>query len=154
MSDRISTSPIHGITLADGVSIARIRLRWTFSRASGPGGQAVNKLSTRATLRVAIADIRELPPDAAARLRQLAGSRLTQDDEIVISAETYRSQLDNKEACVERLAHLVSRSMIRPKVRRKKKPKRSMIEKRLPSKRRQSEKKSLRKGRRAGGAEG
>jgi ribosome-associated protein len=151
MPDRDSNSPFHGISLAEGVSIARNRLGWSFSRASGPGGQAVNKLSTRATLRVAIADIRGLPTDAAQRLRQLAGSRLTQDDEIVISAETHRSQLDNKESCVERLAHLVSRAMIRPKVRRKKKPTRSMIEKRLQAKRRQSEKKSLRKGRRAGG---
>ena len=143
------TSSDRGLSLADGVSIAPGRLRWTFSRASGPGGQAVNKLSTRATLRVAVSDLRGLAADAADRLRQLAGSRLTQGDEIVISAETYRSQLDNKQACVERLTHLVSRAVIRPKIRRKKRPTRSMIEKRLQSKRRQSEKKSTRQGRRS-----
>lgn len=146
MPDLDATSHDHGVALADGVSIARNRLGWTFSRASGPGGQAVNKLSTRATLRVSIGDIRGMPPDAAQRLRQLAGARLTQGDEIIISAETYRSQLDNKEACLERLSHLVSRAMIRPKIRRKKKPTRSMIERRLQSKRRQSQKKGLRRG--------
>ena len=68
-------------------------------------------------------------------------------NEILIEAETYRSQLDNKQACIERLESIIKQAMVRPKVRRKKKPSRGMIEKRLESKRRIGEKKKFRRGR-------
>src|SRR5690606_23893594 len=83
------------VEFAPGVSVARSDLRFTFSRSGGPGGQAVNKLSTRAELRVAVDAIEGVDDAAAARLRRLAGKRLNQSDEIVLHAETYRSQLDN-----------------------------------------------------------
>ena len=134
-----------------GVWIARNDLQFTFSRSSGPGGQAVNKLSTRATLRVQVQAIHGLDDAARDRLRALAGKRLTQRDEILIDAETHRSQLDNKLATLEKLTGMVRSAMKRPKVRRKSKPTRSMIEKRLASKRRASEKKSLRQSKRTRG---
>jgi ribosome-associated protein len=137
------------LEFGSGEWIARSDLRFTFSRSSGPGGQAVNKLSTRATLRVAVNAIQGLDDAARDRLRALAGKRLTQDDDILIDAETHRSQLDNKLACIEKFTAMVRSAMKRPKVRRKSKPTRSMIEKRLASKRRTSEKKLLRQTRRA-----
>jgi ribosome-associated protein len=146
MKDSSAQDFAGGGDIAPGVRIAPGGRRFTFSRSSGPGGQAVNKLSTRATLRVAVADLRGLDEHAAHRLRTLAGARLTQGDEIVISSDTSRSQLDNKNACVARLAAMVRQALVRPKIRKKRKPTRSMIEKRLKSKRRQSEKKSLRRG--------
>jgi ribosome-associated protein len=136
-----------GIELAPGVRIAAGNLRFSFSRSSGPGGQAVNKLNTRATLRVTISGVRGLDEHAVARLRKLAGSRLTRNDEIVISAETSRSQLDNKNECLARLSELVARAFRRPRKRTRTKPTRAMIERRLQSKRRQSQKKTLRQGR-------
>jgi ribosome-associated protein len=138
----------NAVVFAPGVWIAPANLRFAFSRSSGPGGQAVNKLSTRAELRVAVRDIHGMDDHAAARLRASAGRRLTQEDEIIIQAETYRSQLDNKQACLDRLDSMVKQALIRPKKRRKTKLSRSMIEKRLESKRRQSQKKSGRGDRR------
>ena len=146
MNDSIAQDFAGGRDIAPGVRIAPGGLRFTFSRSSGPGGQAVNKISTRATLRVAVADILGLDDHAAHRLRTAAGARLTKGDEIVISADTSRSQLDNKNECIARLAAMVRQAMVRPKIRKKRKPTRSMIEKRLKSKRRHSEKKGQRRG--------
>jgi ribosome-associated protein len=143
--------PESALELAPGVWIARSDLDFTFSRSSGPGGQAVNKLSTRAQLRVAVGVIQGLDEPAAARLRRLAGKRLTQEDEILLEAQTYRSQLDNKQLAIERLQQLVTAALVRPKVRRKKKPTRAMKEKRLAGKRLQSEKKQSRREKRSGG---
>lgn len=134
--------------LPTGISVRPDGLRFVFSRASGPGGQAVNKISSRATLRVAVMDILGLDVLASTRLRQLAGHRLNDADEIVISADTSRSQLDNKGECVKRLSSLIAQAMKPPTLRKKSKPTRSMIRKRLESKRKQSEKKGARKGRR------
>ena len=141
------------LRVVPSVWIERGDLHFAFSRSGGPGGQAVNKISTRAQLRVAVGAIRGLPDDAAARLRHLAGRRLTADDELLIAAETFRSQQDNKWACIERLQALIAAALVRPKVRKKKKPSRSMIEKRLKGKRMQSEKKQVRRDRRARGDE-
>ena len=78
------------------------------------------------------------------RLRKFAGRRLTKNDEIVIHAESSRSQLDNKNDCIRRLRELVARAAIAPKSRKKKKPTKAMIERRLEKKRKQSEKKTRR----------
>lgn len=139
------------LEIAAGVLVRRHALRFAFSRASGPGGQAVNKLSTRAELRVLIADIEGLPPDAADRLRTIAGQRLTQADEIVLHAQDSRSQLDNKQACLDRLAVMIRSALVRPKRRRKTKPSRSKVEKRLESKRRIGATKKQRRNRPSGG---
>lgn len=141
------------VEFALGVWIERDALRFGFSRASGPGGQAVNKISSRAQLHVSIRDIHGLDDHAAARLRRLAGRRLTQDDELLIQAQTHRSQHDNKQECIDRCSELVRAALVRPKPRKKSKPTRGMIERRLESKRRQSQKKGSRRGRPARGGE-
>jgi len=148
MSAFEARQPESAIALGDGAWISRNALHFSFSRSSGPGGQAVNKLSTRAQLRVRLSDVHGLDDAARSRLRHLAGRRLTRDDELLIEAETFRSQLDNKNACLERLEGLVRAALIRPRVRKKKRPTRAMIQKRLDSKRRQSEKKEIRRSRR------
>lgn len=154
MRDDHKIGAASGLTVFGGqrkATIAPGELRFTFARSGGPGGQAVNKINTKAVLRVAIASIQGLDEGDLHRLRALAGRRMTQDDEIVIAAETHRSQSDNKHECLARLRDLVAAALTRPKVRRKKKPTRSMIEKRLASKRRSSEKKMSRRGRKLRG---
>lgn len=148
MTALLPDQPDASISLGASAWIHRADLRYSFSRSSGPGGQAVNKLSTKAQLRVSISDIRNLDHAAAHRLRRLAGRRLTDNDEILIEAQTFRSQLDNKEESLRRLSDLVAVAQVRPKIRRKKKPTRSMIEKRLKAKRQSSEKKSRRRAKR------
>jgi ribosome-associated protein len=137
--------PPNAEPLAAGVWVHPEDLRYRFTRSSGPGGQAVNKLSTRAELRVAVAAVRGLDDDGRGRLRRLAGRRLTADDEILLHADTHRSQLDNRRACLERLRDLVTRAARRPKRRRRTRPSRAMIERRLTAKRRTSEKKQQRR---------
>jgi ribosome-associated protein len=134
--------------LPEGISIRPGGLQFVFSRSSGPGGQAVNKISSKATLRVAIDDLIGLDEHAVARLRKIAGHRLTDSGDILISADTSRSQLDNKRECVERLSALIAQAFRPPKHRKKSKPTRSMIRKRLESKRKQSQKKGERRARR------
>lgn len=132
------------IVLGKGIHVLRADIRFAFSRSGGPGGQNVNKLNTRAELRVSVCDIVGMNKAAQDRLRKGAGRRLTKNDEIVIHAESSRSQLDNKNDCLKRLRELAAHAAIAPKPRKKKKPTRAMKEKRLEKKRKQSEKKSRR----------
>jgi len=131
--------------LAPDVWIAAAGVRFAFSRSSGPGGQAVNKLSTRAELRVAVDSIEGLSQQVRTRLRALAGRRLTQGDEIVIVAESERSQLDNRRAAVDRLRALVADALAIPKPRRPTRPTRGAVEKRLDAKRRTGVRKQQRR---------
>jgi len=133
------------LELGPGVTIAAADVAFSFSRSSGPGGQAVNKLCTRAELRVTVEAIAGLSELVRRRLRDLAGHRLTKADEILIVAETERSQLDNRRECVKRLRALVAQAMAVPKKRRPTRPSRSSIEKRLETKRQQSGRKQARR---------
>lgn len=143
-SQPAQTIPADAVRFTAKVWVRESDLRFSFSRSSGPGGQAVNKVNTRAELRVHIDAIRNMTAAQVARIRRLAGQRLTNDDELVIHAQTYRSQLDNRRACVDRLEELVKEAC-RPRKRRKPtRPSRGAIERRLASKRRQSEKKKNR----------
>ncbi len=124
------------LTLAPGVAVARSALRFSFDRSSGPGGQNVNKVATRATLRIEIATLRgAMPADAVARLIALAGDRVNKAGELVLHDESTRSQRRNREACVERLAQLVAQAMVRPRPRHATRVPRSQRRKRLENKR-------------------
>lgn len=132
------------LQIAPGVWVAPTTLRFSFVGSSGPGGQNVNKRSTKAVLRVAVGEL-GLRPGVGARLRALAGQRLTNEDELVISSDEHRSQRRNKDACTELLRALLVEASVRPKVRRPTKPSRGSVERRIESKKQRGEIKSNRK---------
>ena len=139
------TRPDGALDLGPGVWVDEGAVRFAFSRSGGPGGQLVNKLSTKAELRVAVESIVGLSPQAEARLRLLAGRRLTQGGELVLVASTSRSQQDNKQACLQRLRALVAEALDVPRPRKATRPSRASVERRLADKRRASEKKESRR---------
>jgi ribosome-associated protein len=108
-----------------------------FVRASGPGGQNVNKLSTAAQLRFDTSRI-ALPPEAYARLSQLAGQRMTKDGVIVIQAQRFRTQERNRADAIERLVALLREAMVRPRPRRLTKPTLASKQRRMEGKKRRS----------------
>ena len=110
-------------------------LRFRFVRASGPGGQNVNKRATCAQMRVRIDDL-QMSGRAKERLRELAGALVTDEDEILISRENTRSQSRNKDACIEALKELAARAVVVPKARRKTKPSRAANQRRIDEKKR------------------
>ncbi len=134
-----------GVELAPGVWVDPGEVRYAYARSGGPGGQAVNKVATKAQLRVRVGAIRGLSDAARGRLRRLAGRRLTDDDEVLVQADTHRSQLDNRAACLERLRDLVRRAVSPPKPRKKTRPSRAAKQKRLDVKKRRGELKKRRR---------
>lgn len=132
------------IELAPGLSLDDKDLIWRFVRASGPGGQNVNKVASAVELRIDIDRITGLPPDARNRLVRLAGYRLSQDNILVIQAQRFRSQERNRADALERLSALLQQAMIRPRVRRATRPTKGSKERRLKGKTERSRTKTLR----------
>ena len=110
----------------------------SFVRASGPGGQNVNKLSTAAQLRFDTSRL-TLPEDARLRLARLAGQRLTKEGVIVIQAQRFRTQERNRADAIERLVALLREAMVRPIQRRPTRPTLGSKKRRLEGKKRRSD---------------
>jgi ribosome-associated protein len=117
--------------------IADAALSEHFVRAAGPGGQNVNKVATAVQLRVDLART-GLPAAVTARLKNLAGRRVTSDEVLIVEASEHRTQARNREAARERLADLLRRALTRPKSRRTTKPPVASKERRLEDKQRRS----------------
>ena len=119
----------------------------SFVRASGPGGQNVNKLSTAAQLRYEVARA-QLAPDVHERFVRIAGQRLTKDGVVVIQAQRFRTQERNRQDAIDRLVAMLQEAGIRPKPRRATKPTYGSKQRRLEGKKRRGDIKSMRGSRR------
>ncbi len=117
----------------------------SFVRASGPGGQNVNKVSSAVQLRFDLSGSRSLPEDLRERLARLAGRRLTRDGVIVIIAQRYRTQERNRQDARDRLIALIRRAVAPPTPRRPTKPSRAAKERRLEAKARRATTKERRR---------
>ena len=132
------------LRVTDTIAIEESELDERFVRASGPGGQNVNKVATAVELRVDLA-ASSLSGEVRARLVALAGKKVTADGVLVIDAREHRTQTQNREAARARLSALLEQASHRPKTRRKTKPSKAAKERRLESKKQRSAAKARRR---------
>ena len=133
-----------GALVVAHVVIPEAELRWTAVRASGPGGQNVNKVSSKVDLRFDFEDSAALSDELKARLRVKAAARLDAEGQIQITSQLTRNQSDNLEDARQKLATLLRSAMTTPKARRKTKPSRAKKAKRVAEKRVHAAKKQSR----------
>jgi ribosome-associated protein len=145
--DPLSSGGVEPLIAVGRVAVMPAAVRWQYARGSGPGGQIVNKVNTKAEVWIAVNAIVGLTDRARDRLRQSAGKRLTALDQIHIASDEHRSQEGNRQAVIGRLRDLIVESMHEPKVRRKTKPSRGAKRRRLTEKRTRGEIKARRQGR-------
>jgi ribosome-associated protein len=134
------------IRITDRISIEECELEERFVRASGPGGQNVNKVSSAVQLRFDVRRSPSLTPDVRLRLERMAGRRLTRDGVLVIMAQRHRTQERNRQDALDRLVELIQAASVAPTPRRPTRPTRGSKERRLATKKNRSSIKSLRQG--------
>lgn len=127
------------------VRIPHSEFEFTFARSSGPGGQNVNKVNSKAMLRWPVATSPSLPEEIRIRLESQQRRRMTREGDLLVVSQRYRDQGRNIEDCLEKLREMLIEAAARPVVRKKVKPTRGMIERRLKHKREHSSKKRERR---------
>ena len=132
------------IAVTDRLHILKDDLSEDFIRASGPGGQNVNKVSTAVQLRFNLAGNETLPEDVKSRAARLAGSRLTLNGEIVLQADRFRTRERNREDALERLLELLRKATEKPKPRKATKPTLGSKRRRLDAKKQRGQIKKMR----------
>lgn len=139
------------IRITPQIALDEAEIQLQFVRASGPGGQNVNKVSSAVQLRFDVAHSPSLPDDVRERLMRLAGNRLTNEGEVVIEAQRFRTQERNRQDALGRLVELIRQAAVKPKPRVATKPTKASRLRRLESKQRRS---SVKRGRGAVTGEG
>lgn len=134
-----------GIVVTDRIRIPEREIEEHFVRASGPGGQNVNRVATAVQLRFDAGSSPSLPEDVRGRLMRLAGSRLTREGVVVIEARRHRTQEQNRKDALERLKALIRKSAERPRSRKPTRPTRASRRRRLEAKTRKGRLKRLRR---------
>lgn len=126
------------IIIGPGLALGEDELSFQFVRASGPGGQNVNKVATAVQLRFDLAGSPSLPPPVKARAARLAGQRLTAAGEIILFADRFRTQGANRRDAVARLVELLAAAAVAPRPRRPTRPGRGATERRIAAKKQRS----------------
>jgi len=139
------------LVVSEGVQIPDDELAWSFVRSSGPGGQNVNKVASKAVLRwKAATTTAAIPESAKARMRARFPSRFTVSGDVMIQSQQYRDQERNRADCLAKLVGMIAAALVAPLPRKATRPTRGSKRRRIADKRRLSEKK---RGRRSSGAE-
>ena len=125
-------------SIAPHLHLSDGELHWTFVRSSGPGGQNVNKVASKAVLRWNLPSSEGVPDDVKARFRIEYRNRITTDGDVIITSQRYRDQERNKLDCLEKLREMITHASVKPKLRKPSKPNRASRERRLEVKRHRS----------------
>lgn len=145
MSDRSGAARERLPGLPEGMALPARELRWSYARSSGPGGQNVNKTSTKALMTWDIRANKSLPPDVRGRLQTTFGHCISDDGVLYLQSDRYRDQSRNRKDCLEKLTKMIRAVVVPPKERRATRPSAASERARVVAKRHKSEKKSQRR---------